>query len=113
MLDALHALLDLTEQVVTELTEVEYEQLESLTDERIRVFGKLADPKLNVNAAEKEEMKRIIAEIMRHDSLIIHQMERLKLEAEEGLKNLKKLKQQKHAYEAGGPADSMFFDERK
>lgn len=101
----------LTSNILTDLYDLEFEQLEAFVESRQRIVDELLEH-LSFQQATKEE-KTIIENMLAHDDEIIARMNALRLEAQDWLSKRGQAKTQRDAYEAGYSPDSILMDKRK
>ncbi len=113
MLSAIHQLHMTTKETAERITDIEYEELITLLDERERILTMLMDSQNGLTDHQIAHIKHEIKALMSYDSIILKRMMELKQEASDELIQVTYLKKQKQAYEADGPVDSIFFDKKK
>nr|WP_150959397.1 flagellar protein FliT [Aneurinibacillus sp. XH2] len=101
----------LTKSIVDNLDSATYEQLEDFVQRRGEIIATLKTipfSKISTNSYREQ-----IQSILKYDSIIVARMEELRQEANERLTKISIGRQQKVGYEAVGPYDSVFFDQKK
>lgn len=101
----------LTSNILTNLYELDFEQLEAFVESRQRIVDLLIEH-LSFQQATAEE-KVLIENMLNHDGEIMLRMNVLRLEAQDWLSKRGQAKTQRDAYEAGYSPDSILMDKRK
>lgn len=101
----------LTKGIVDNLDGATYEQLEDFVQRRGEIIAKLQSIPFSQISTSPYRVQ--IQSLLKYDSVIIAKMEEIRQEANEGLSKISIGRQQKVGYEAVGPYDSVFFDQKK
>jgi len=101
----------LTQTLMDELYEADFEQMELFVEEREDLVRKLADQFSTDPASSVEKYE--IEQILQNDSEIVARMNVLRLEAQDWLHKRRQAKTQRNAYEAGYTPDSFLMDRKK
>lgn len=100
-----------TNDILANLYDLEYEQLESFTEVRQEIVDQLIVHFSQVQASEHEE--EVIKGLLEQDQEILARMNTLRLEAQDWLHKRGQAKVQRSAYEAGYTPDSYLMDRKK
>lgn len=107
----LHQLQELTSTMMSELYEMNYEQLEAFVEERQMIVNGLVE--LFAEQPPSAEEKNKVEELLGHDHEIIARMNVLRLEAQDWLHKRGQAKTQRNAYETNYAPDSFLMDKKK
>ncbi|TCZ76849.1 hypothetical protein E0485_12775 [Paenibacillus albiflavus] len=101
-----------TNDVITNLNTLDYEDFVKFVDQRgvvISQIVELSQSGCKLTAVQKEQLERILAS----DTPIRDRMQEIKLEAEVGLQKLNNGRLQHSVYEKAYSVESLFYDQRK
>ncbi|MEO2209829.1 hypothetical protein ABGV40_02905 [Paenibacillus amylolyticus] len=101
----------LTLNVVRQIPQISYQELEGFVDGRQGLVDGIGDV-LNNNSLSDSQKERI-DHILKYDSLILDQMFLLKNQSEEWLMQRGQAKAQRNAYELSYTPDSILMDQKK
>ncbi|AZN38519.1 hypothetical protein [Paenibacillus albus] len=108
MIKLLQQILDETQLLSKPIHSSDHERYLQLVELRESLTSKLVS-----DIVLSQEEKLLVREILKYDSVIMHRMQRLKDEAEEGINRIHSFKRQKSGYEANyGGAEGIMFDRR-
>lgn len=87
----------------------DYEEYMRLTDLRQQLVDQVERKERPLTEHQKKQIEIILS----YDSLILQQMQRLKDEAEQGLRSIQTFRKQKAAYEYRAQSEGFMFDRKK
>lgn len=102
---------DWTQLVIQNLNNIDYEELNRLVNQRQELVDRLNDA-LAAQIPAGPQKKRILT-VLQQDSKIVDQMQKLKDEAADWLRQRNHAKAQRNVYEIGYTPDSILMDRRK
>ncbi|WP_127549091.1 flagellar protein FliT [uncultured Paenibacillus sp.] len=100
-----------TNDILNNLYDLNYEQLESFIELRQQIVDQLIEHFSQEQASKHE--KEIINNLLDQDHEILARMNTLRLEAQDWLHKRGQAKVQRNAYEAGYTPDSFLMDRKK
>lgn len=109
MLNLLQNLQQMTLEVLSNLDNIKFEQLETFVEHREQIIIQLRAAGQSLGDKEK----KLIEDILEHDVVIMSRMQQLKDEAGLGINKMDRARVQFSAYYAEYTPDSIFFDRRK
>ena len=101
----------MTKDILARLYDLDFEQLETFTEERQVIIDQLLEHFSNTPASEHEKLT--LHSLLERDSEILARMNTLRLEAQDWLHKCGQAKVQRSAYESGYTPDSFLMDKRK
>lgn len=111
MIKLITKLNQITEQVLANIDETTFEQLEQFIAERDDLVKSL---QATFNHSQvTTEMQQTIREILEHDKTIITRMEALRDEATQSMHKIAQGKSQKDVYDSPYTMDAIYFDKKK
>ncbi|MBO7747239.1 hypothetical protein I8J29_23940 [Paenibacillus sp. MWE-103] len=105
---ALIELDEMTEAIMGQLADADYERFVELVDLRERALAALGS-----GVPLEESDRAIVRKLMRYDEVLMRRMEQLRGEASESLYKIHFSKMQKRVYDSDFVESSLFFDKRK
>lgn len=114
----------LTEEIITSIDEVTFEQLEHFVaqrDEIVTALQAIIESGQNSNGANSNhgnedvtiEHRETIRSILQHDAKIMKRMEELREEASKSLNKIKQGKTHRDTYDIVYSPESIYFDKKK
>lgn len=109
--ELIRSLDQLTREMMDQLREATYEELEAFVEERQKLVDAIAEKVAfsPSTPAQKQEINRILE----NDNALLDRMNELRLEAQDWLQKRNQAKAQRSAYEARYAPDSILMDRRK
>jgi hypothetical protein len=101
----------LTNEIVDNLDQISFEELEQFVEQREAIIAEMQQQPAS-DFSEPHYRTRIAA-LGQYDAIMLSVMERLKEEAQQGIAKIKNAQVRKDMYEAVYTPDSIFFDRRK
>ncbi|CAN7153508.1 flagellar protein FliT [Paenibacillus sp. LjRoot153] len=105
----LQSLKRITQGIIVELDQKDYEQLGSFVEERQIIIDQLQ----SMNQSFNDQQKLVIKDILQHDDVIVRRMQQLKDEAKSGIDKIERARVHNNAYEQPYAQESYFFDKKK
>lgn len=107
--ELLQTLQRLTQEILVELDQMEYEQLGTFVEDRQLIINELQ----LMNQSFTDQQKLVIKDILQHDEAIVGRMQQLKDEAKIGIDKIERARVHNNAYEQPYAQESFFFDKKK